>query len=294
MIEVPAEVRQKAAAGGAEGARWLRGLDAAIRSLERDWDIVAGSALHGGSDAYVAEATTRDGARAVLKLALPGEWASHQIETLLLAGGRGYVRLIEHDHARQAMLLERLGPSLAELGLPVRAQIEILCATLRRAWSVAPDRRFQTGAEKARALARFIAATWRALGEPCSERVVERPLSYAAARAAAFDPAGAVLVHGDAHGANTLRVPGHAAEFKLIDPDGLFAEPACDLAVPMREWGGDLRERCAHLSRLTGADPRAIWEWGFVERVSTGLLALDVGREQLGRDMLAVAARYNT
>lgn len=59
----------------------------------------------------------------------------------------------------------------------------------------------------------------------------------------------------------------------------------------MREWGGDLRERCAQLSRLTGADPRAIWEWGFVERVSTGLLALQAGRGPLGRALLAVAER---
>lgn len=292
MIDVPAEVRQKAAAGGAEGARWLRWLGAAIESLERDWGVVVGPTLRGGSDAYVAEATTRDGALAVLKLALPGEWASHQIETLLLAGGRGYVRVIEHDHVRQAMLLERLGPSLAALGLPAAEQIEIVCSTLRRAWSVAPDPRFQTGAEKARALAEFIGRTWRALGEPCPERVVERALSYAAARAAAFDPDRAVLVHGDAHGANTLCVPGDEREFKLIDPDGLFAEPACDLAVPMREWSGDLHERCAWLSRLTGVDPQPIWEWGFVERVSTGLLALDVGREQLGREMLAVADAF--
>jgi hypothetical protein len=49
------------------------------------------------------------------------------------------------------------------------------------------------------------------------------------------------------------------------------------------------RERCALLSSLTGADPRAIWEWGSIERVSTRLLALRVGSEKVGGDMLAVA-----
>ncbi|MGB0092162.1 MAG: hypothetical protein WBP81_06475 [Solirubrobacteraceae bacterium] len=43
------------------------------------------------------------------------------------------------------------------------------------------------------------------------------------------------------------------------------------------------------LSQLTGVDAQPIWQCGFIERVSTGLLALRVGREALGRCMLAVA-----
>ena len=107
-----------------------------------------------------------------------------------------------------------------------------------------------------------------------------------------------MLVHGDAHAGNALTVPDADGEFRLIDPDGLFAEPACDLAVPMREWSTELlagepvggaRERCATLSRLTGVDPGAIWAWGLMERVATGLLCLQGDQERLGRDTLAVA-----
>ena len=200
------------------------------------------------------------------------------------------------------MLQERLGASLAELGFPVRRQIEIICGTLRRGWAVSPDPRFPSGSEKARSLAEFIAAAWSECNQPCSERTIERALSFANTREAAFDPGHCVLVHGDAHAANTLvasrsRAPV-GARFKFVDPDGLFAERACDLAVPMRGWSGELlagdtvrlgRERCAHLSQLTGVDAQSIWEWGFIERVSTGLLALRVGREDLGRETLAVA-----
>ena len=56
-----------------------------------------------------------------------------------------------------------------------------------------------TGAEKAAWLAQFIATAWEALDRPCSEKAVDTALRYAAERAAAFDPATAVLVHGDAH-----------------------------------------------------------------------------------------------
>jgi streptomycin 6-kinase len=305
VIEVPAEVRQKALAQGAEGARWLERLTAVIEELERDWQVSVGSALHGGSDSYVAHATTRDGGQAVLKLALPVNGTAHQIETLLLADGRGYVRLLRYDVNRQAMLQERLGASLADLGFPVKTQVEVICATLRHAWDVSPDPRFPSGSEKVRALATFIVAMWGELSRPCSERVIDRALTFARAREAAFDPDGAVLVHGDAHAANTLVAPKHGgsdgAGFKFVDPHGLFAERACDLAVPMRDWSRELlegdavrlgRERCAQLSRLTDVDAQPIWEWGFIERVSTGLLALHVGREQLGRDMLAVAESF--
>jgi streptomycin 6-kinase len=33
----------------------------------------------------------------------------------------------------------------------------------------------------------------------------------------------------------------------------------------------------------------AIWEWGVVERVSTGLLCTQIGMEPLGRDSLRAA-----
>ena len=299
MIDVPAEVRDKALAAGARGRRWLADLADLVAGLERDWCVVVGATLSGGSDAYVAEATAADGRAAILKLALPGTDASHQIDTLLHAGGRGYVRLLRHDHARQAMLQERLGAPLATLGVPVSTQLEVICATLRRGWTVAPDPTLQSGADKAAWLAEFISASWTELGSPCPERVIDRALSFATARGRAFEPDGAVFVHGDAHAWNTLMQLGRPNRFKLIDPDGLFAEPACDLAVPMREYSDELlaaadtlraaKERCAFLSRLTGVDPQAIWEWGYVERVSTGLLALRVGWPTVGGDMLAVA-----
>ncbi len=197
--------------------------------------------------------------------------------------------------------------ALAELSLPVTTQIEIICATLRRAWEVpkptSPS--LTSGADKARWLARFIAAAWEELNRPCAECIIEQAPAFAEVRRSGFDPKLAVLVHGDAHSGNTLQDLQHrstaGARFKLIDPDGLLAEPAYDLAIPMRGWSSEVlegdamrlgRERCALLGQLTGVDTQAIWEWGFVERVSTGLLAMQVGAEQVGRQMLEVAHHW--
>jgi streptomycin 6-kinase len=306
-VVVPDAVRQKAAARGAEGTRWLRGLGDVIEQLEHDWDVVVGFTLHGGSESYVAAATTGDGVDAIIKIAIPGNDLACEATALRLAKGHGYARLLEHDSTRQAMLQERLGASLAELGLPVNTQIEIICATLRRAWETPPPASagLPSGADKARWLARFIAATWEELNRPCHERIIEQALSLAEVRRSVFDPETAVLVHGDAHSGNTLQDLQHrstaGARFKFIDPDGLFAERAYDLAIPMREWTSELlegdparlgRERSGLLGHLTGVDTHAIWEWGFVERVSTGLLAMQVGAEDAGRQMLKVAHHW--
>ena len=302
---VPEEVRRKATALGDEGQKWLDSLGHLLDELERGWGVAVGSTLSGGSASYVATARTSSGKDVIVKLEMPPyESFAGEVHTLAAAGGCGYARLLDHDEERHAMLQERLGPSLDESGLPVSAQIEILCATLRRAWEVPTPAGLQTGAEKARWLSGFITETWEELDQPCSRSVVEQALAFAERREAAFDPEVAVLVHGDAHGANALQdlaCGSGQAQFKFVDPDGLLAEPAYDLAVTMREWSGELlagdavqlgRERCAHLGRLTGVDPQPIWEWGFIERVSTGLLVAWVGADRLGREMLDVAEAW--
>lgn len=266
-VEVPEAVRQKATAQGAEGRRWLDRLGGLIDELERVWMVSVGPTLHGGSESYVAVARTKVGGSAVVKLEMPPYTSfAGEVRTLAAADGRGYVRLLESDEGRGAMLQEKLGPALRESGLSVPTQIELLCATLQRAWKVPTPAGLQTGADKARWLSNFIAATWEELNRPCSRRVIEQALAFAETREAAFDPASAVLVHGDAHSDNTLQDPkvtSAPTQFKFVDPDGLLAEPAYDLAIPMREWSKELldgdaarrgRERCALLGRLTGVD----------------------------------------
>lgn len=66
----------------------------------------------------------------------------------------------------------------------------------------------------------------------------------------------------------------------MIDPDGLIGEPSYDLGVLMREWLDELiedpleigKKRCALLGQLTDVDTQGIWEWGYIQSVSTGLL----------------------
>lgn len=308
-ISVPDSVRQKIAILGTEGSRWLAGLNDLIGDLEQEWQMTVETTLAGGSEAYVARARTRDGAKVILKVAIPESEGNtilaHEITALTLADGQGYVRLLRSDSDRRALLMEQLGVPLKDLGYSSNAQINIICATLSESWRrVLPEHQLPSGASSAQWFARFITRLWEELSRPCSQGTLDRALTFVQQRARAFDPATAVLIHGDAHNGNTLQTLSTnsrpSGSFKLIDPDGLLAEPAYDLGVLMREWLDELidepvrlgRERCVYLGHLTGADTQAIWQWGFLQCVATGLLLLKVGQEQPGSQMLKVAEAW--
>ena len=288
MVEIPPVVREKALAVGARA--WIDALPALIRTLESDWGITVGRPYCDSTEAFVAEATSSDGSPAVLKLIVPrdGDAAAREATALRLAAGEGCPLLLREDVARGALLLERLGRALYELQLPVRRRHEILVTAAARVWRPAPDCGLPTGAAKARWLAEFITRMWEELDRPCSERTVEHALACAERRADAHRDETAVLVHGDVHQWNALEADGG---FKLVDPDGLLAQPEYDLGIVMREdpLDGELNERAHWLAERTGLDAEAIWEWGVVERVSTGLLGTRVGLQPIAGQMLTAA-----
>ena len=180
MIDVPAVVRNKARAAGAED--WLERLPALVSSLEADWSITVGHPYEGGTEAFVADATLADGTLAVLKVLVQGR----PLTSRRLVGGDGCPVLYRYDPGDGALLMERLGRPMHELGLPLARRLEILCATV-----------------------------------------------------------------------------------ELL--------------------GGDPVDRARWLAARTGLDLVAIWEWGVVERLSTGLLCTRIHLQPLGRDTLAAA-----
>lgn len=287
---MPETVKKRALAAGA--GRWLAELSDLIASLEREWAITVGRALQGGTEAFVAEAMSSDGTPAVIKLLVPGDpdAAHREITVLGLADGTGCAALLNSDAERGALLLEQLGPPMSELDLPPARRQDLLCDAASKLWRRVPDAGLPSGASKGRWLAEFIPAVWERIGRPCSERAIEHALRCAERRIDAHDDERAVVVHGDVHQWNALRA---GDGFKLIDPDGLFAEPEYDLGVILREdpLDGDLRERAHRLAARTRLDVTAVWEWGVVERMSTGLLCFELGLEPAARPMLAVAER---
>ena len=298
--------RMRADTLGKAGRAWVAGLPETVKQLEHLWNINTGGSLAGGSESLVAEATLADGSAAILKIGLPGSAdISAEAAVYRLAAGRGYARMLAHDPSHNALLLERLGMPLSRRCQSTEARIRAICRTLAEAWvPVGPAHGLPTGAEKAQWLSSFIAEQWAALNRPCSAKARDQALAFAEERADAFRPEESVLVHGDAHAENTLVAEDLGADARLrckfIDPDGLVAEKACDLAPIMRDWSEELldgdtealtRGRCDLLAELTEVPARPIWQWGYMERVSTGLVMLGIGQRVEGQRTLEVADR---
>jgi streptomycin 6-kinase len=291
---VPEGVLAKAHALGAIGERWLADLDALLGDLEADWDCRIGAAYDGGSGAYVAPTTMSDGSAAVVKAAIPDGLEGHsdfeaELDVLLAVDSNAYVRVLRADPSRRAMLMEPLGRSLASLDLPVERQLDVIATLLPTGWIPVPaDLAVRTGAEQAEWLAASIEERWNHLGAPCPRDTVDRAVEYTHRRRVALTGRPLVLIHGDAHPHNILeRLPRREPpEFTLIDPDAMASEPAHDLAICLRDWSAELlagdtaelaRAWCAILAERAHVDRRAIWEWAFIERVSTGLFAMQLG-----------------
>lgn len=293
MLDIPDEVRNKVIADG--NTPWLDELPLVVESLAQEWSLTIGATLRGGHAALVVEATLADGTTAVLKVGVPGTRRDLTFEAtaLRLADGDGCARLLRVDLDRDALLLERLGAALYDVVPDPTTRHDMLCDVAVRFWRpVGPDADLPTGADKAREYSELLPRLWEATGRACSRATVEDALACMERRRRAHDDRDAVLVHGDVHDLNVLQAID--GTFKLIDPVGLRAEPACDLGTIIRcnpDAGDDLHARARRLATRSGVDGVAIWEWGTIHRVIGGLYSRMIGLQPFGDLLLAQADR---
>jgi streptomycin 6-kinase len=292
-LDVPDEVRNKVVADG--NAAWLNELTSVVETLAQDWSLTIGATLRGGHAALVVEASLANGTAAVLKVGVPGTRRELGFEAaaLRLADGDGCASLLRDDLDRDALLLERLGPALYDFVPDPATRHEMLCDVAAQLWRpVGPDVDLPTGADKARQYADLLPRLWEETGRPCSQATVNDAVECLDHRHRAHDDRRAVLVHGDIHDLNALQAAD--GTFKLVDPGGLRAEPACDLGTIVRcnpDSGDDLRARTERLAARTGVDATAIWEWGTIHRVIGGLYSRSIGFQPFGDLLLTEADR---
>jgi streptomycin 6-kinase len=290
MLNIPAVVREKALAVGA--VAWVDGLPQLISAIEEDWDISVGRPYCDSTEAFVAEATCGDGTPVVLKLLVPGDHdgAAREATVLRLAVGKvvhgcsprtsravhscsnGWVNRSMSSGCRWSAATRSSCPLPRGSGAPRQTAV---CRPVLRRLDGSPSSSRRCGKS----------STGRAASVPSSTLCGAR--RSAAMPTATKQPCSftATCISG-----NALEATGG---FKLVDPDGLLAEAEYDLGIIMRQdpLDGDLPERARRLADRTGLDANAIWEWGVVERVSTGLLGTRVGLQPIARQMLAAASR---
>ena len=305
-LELDPAARARAATLGAEGSAWLDRLPDVIASLEDDWQVQVGWSLMGGTASWVGEVLTADGGTAVLKVALPQPDLDRSVSTLVRAAGRGYAQVLRHDLNRRALLLERLGPIPDRTLVGHVPLIRRGARVLREAWRVSRDARYPGDPdvdEKAEWLRRLIIDDVSPRTARAPDTVIHNALRLLDRRSEAWDLPSAVVVHGDAHIANMLPVLesrlGPVEGHVLIDPDGFVGDRAYDLGVLIREWNSvllaaddpssEVRAWSRLLADETGVDEQAIWEWAYIERVTSGLHLVALGLLEQGRPFLEVA-----
>lgn len=296
---IPTEVKSKLGILGEEGSKWLANLNSRVLGIKDKWGLQLGKILKGGSDSLVIEAITNEGNLAILKLSIPDSFGLRREASILnRANGCGYPKLYQQDSKSAIFLVERLGKSLESLNLPLVKKLAISCQVMQNSWlKIDKELKLPTGLEKANWLEDFINQLYMEFPDSCSKKTIHKAFQYLEARKDAFDLANCVMVHGDGHFDNILAtLDGNT--HKLIDPEGLFAEPAYDLAIPMRENNQGLllektlksgRKRSDLLAKLTGVNELAIWQWGFIERISTGLYLKKLGYHKESQITLQIA-----
>jgi len=290
-LDIPDQLRKTVIADGNES--WLDELPGVVDSLAQAWSLVIGSSFAGGHVALVVGATMGDGTPAVLKIGVPGRDVRHEAMVLRLSNGAGCAKLLNEDLSRHALLLERLGAPMYDIVADPVSRHNLLCELAVRLWRpIGPDTDLPTGATLAEQCADQLPRLWEQAGRPCSPATVADALECMNRRRVAHDDRSSVLVHGDIHELNALQATD--GSYKLIDPAGLRAEPACDLGTIVRcnpDLGDDLRARTEQLASRTGVDATAIWEWGTIHRVVSGVYACSIGFQPFGDLLLAEADR---
>jgi streptomycin 6-kinase len=203
-----------------------------------------------------------DGTEAVLKVAHDVDTESvYEPEALRFWNGEGTVRLIDHDPATRAMLIERCVPGTPLGSEYDDAAMEVAASALERLWREPPSQvPWPTVAANAERWTRELPQRYdgpildealAAIGElmPTQERLV--------------------LCHQDLHGGNVLR--GEREPWLVIDSKPIVAEPAYDTVALVRDADptlARLRYRLDFMSQRLGLDRERVRLWGVVKSLA--------------------------
>jgi streptomycin 6-kinase len=228
------------------GPAWLASLPSLAGLCAERWELRLGAPFPASFVSLAVPADGPDGP-VVLKLQFPERESAREADALRAWNGGGAIRLLDHDPARHALLLERCRPGTPLATAPDRA-LDVLIGLLPGLW-VPVGRPFQSLADEAAHWAAGLDAAWVRAGRPFERLLVDAAL--AALRDLPSSQGEQVLLHQDLHGDNVL-----AAErepWLAIDPKPLAGEREFAVAPIVRssELGHGRREVLHRLDRLT-------------------------------------------
>lgn len=278
MIDIPeglAAAQEKF--NGEAGRRFIAGLPRLAAEFLDRWELRRdGTAMHGVTALVLPVVRRTDGVEAVLKLQLLDEESEGEPVALRAWDGDGAVRLLDHDEATGAMLLERLDSARMLSHVPdSRAAVLVIARLLAHLTSgPAPEGLRGLGdiaaamlEQTPRALERIPDPDARALVADCA----------AAVREVAAEP-GDRLLHWDLHDENVLAAD--RAPWLAIDPKPLAGDPGFDLlpAIWNRFDAAEIRWRFDAMTDVLALDRARARAWSLGRVLQNCLWEIEDGR----------------
>ena len=246
-----------------EGRAWLERLPRLLDECREQWSLELEEPF---ADAYTSLAVPAGDV--VLKIQFPDRESEHEADALAAWDGDGAVRLLAHDRARRALLLERCRPGLPLRTAGAAAALDVLIELLPRLWKPATSP-FRPLADEAAWWSESLAANWERAGRPFERTLVDEAL--AALSELPKMQGEQVLLHQDLHAENVLSAAREP--WLVIDPKPLVGEREFGLAPIVRsfELGGrreDVLERLDRLTRGLGLDRERVRRWTIAQTLA--------------------------
>jgi streptomycin 6-kinase len=119
------------------GRAWLDRLPRLVAECADLWSLSVEEPFPYAYTSLALRATLPDGGGAVLKIQFPHRESEHEAAALALWDGDGAVRLLAHDGARHALLLERCEPGRPLFELEEDRALDVMAGLLPRLWKPA-------------------------------------------------------------------------------------------------------------------------------------------------------------
>ncbi|GHF81433.1 hydroxyurea phosphotransferase [Kitasatospora xanthocidica] len=284
---------------GADGLAWAARLPALADELLDRWELRPDGPTAHGVVGLVLPVLRADGRPAALKLQPVDEETAGEPLALRAWRGRGAVRLLDHEPASGALLLERLDSARSLLAVPddlvaLRVIAELLAELTKRQ---APSG-IRMLADISGGLLERAPAAVAAFGDPDERRLLAD--CTAALREVCGDP-GDRLLHWDLHYGNVLAPLPESGRggWLAIDPKPLAGHPGFELLPALRNrWEdvvatGDLA-RAVHrrfdlLTEALELDRGVATAWTLARVLQNAAWTAEEGRTELDPAQQAVA-----
>jgi streptomycin 6-kinase len=274
-----------------DGRAWLARLPRLVDECAEQWSLQLGDPFANAHALLALPADSSDGERAVLKIQFPDRESANEATALEHWGGKGAVRLLDHDPVRRALLLERADPGVHLSALGPEDALDVVMGLLPRLWVPAAEP-FRPLAAEAAELAEEMTSDWKRSGGSVDRRLLDAALEAFEQLSNTQDEQ--VLVNQDLHADNVLSA--RREPWLVIDPKPLSGEREFGVVAIVR--GGELgHSRGAVIGRLDrvsaelglGRERVRLWTlahtlaWGFdengpmPEHVETATWLLDAG-----------------